>query len=227
MNITSYEIYLICGAWVLRKIVQIDEEKCNGCGACIPNCSEGALQIIEGKARLVKDSYCDGLGECLGHCPNDAIKIIERKAEEFDQEAMAKYLSNRKLEREDTEVKSNLNQWPIKFNLVPIKAPFYKKSDLLLLADCAAVAVPDLHNILLKRKTVIIGCPKFDDTRNYAEKLTEILKQNTVRSVTVAHMEVPCCSGLNGIIDYALKESGKTMPSRVLSIKTDGSLERK
>jgi ferredoxin len=157
MNISSYEIYLICGVWVLRKIVQIDEEKCDGCGACIPNCSEGALQIIEGKARLVKDSYCDGLGECLGHCPNDAIKIIERKAEEFDQEAMAKTLSNRKLEREDTEVKSNLNQWPIKFNLVPIKAPFYKKSDLLLLADCAAVAVPDLHNILLKRKTVIIN----------------------------------------------------------------------
>jgi len=227
MNMFSYERYLIYGGWVLRKIVQIDEEKCDGCGVCIPNCVEGALQIIDGKARLVKDSYCDGLGACLGHCPKDAIKIIEREAEEFDEEAVEEYLSNRKPIRQDTEIKSTLNQWPIQLNLVPIRAPFFENSDLLLLADCAAVAVPDLHNKLLKGKTVVMGCPKFDDARKYADKLTEVMKQNTLRGVTVVHMEVPCCRGLKGIMDYALKESGKMIPSQALLIKIDGSIERK
>jgi ferredoxin len=227
MNIISYEGYLICGGWVLRKIVQIDEEKCDGCGVCIPNCAEGALQIIDGKARLVKDSYCDGLGACLGHCPKDAIKIIEREADEFDEEAVERYLSSIKPERLNTEVKSTLNQWPIQLNLVPIKAQFFENSDLLMLADCTAVAIPDLHDKLLKGKTVIMGCPKFDDARNYAKKLTEILKQNTVRSLTVAHMEVPCCSGLEGIAEFALKESGKMVPSQSLLIRIDGTIERK
>lgn len=209
---------------MIRKIVEIDEEKCTGCGACIPNCAEGALKIIDGKARLVKDSYCDGLGACLGHCPQDAIRIIEREAEEFDEEAVEEYLSQNEIKEEIR--KSNLDQWPIQLNLVPIKAPFFEGSDILLLADCSAVSIPDLHDKLLKGRVVLMGCPKFDDARKYADKLSEIIKQNNVRSITIAHMEVPCCSGLKGIADYAIKVSDKMIPSQELVVKVDGSINR-
>ena len=200
---------------VKRNIVHIDEEKCNGCGQCIPNCAEGAIQIIDGKARIVNDAYCDGLGACLGRCPQDAITIIEREATEFDEKAVHEYLETLKTgetlacgcpasqvqelkgspagrERVDAHAQSALRHWPIQFNLVPIKAPFFKDADLLLMADCAAVAYPALHQRLLKDRSVVIGCPKFDDVNNYVEKLTEILKRNDVRSLTVVHMEVPC-----------------------------------
>jgi NAD-dependent dihydropyrimidine dehydrogenase PreA subunit len=234
---------------VKRNIVQIDEEKCNGCGQCIPNCAEGALQIIDGKALIVKDAYCDGLGACLGHCPQDAISIIEREAPEFDEEAVHEYLETLKTrdalacgcpasqvqeqkgsasEREPAEApaQSALRHWPIQLNLVPIQAPFFKDADLLVMADCAAVATPTLHQRLLEDRSVVIGCPKFDDFNHYVEKLTEILRRNDVRSLTVAHMEVPCCSALDVVAQRALDASRKMIPSQRLIVSVDGDIKR-
>ena len=233
---------------VKRKIVKIDEEKCNGCGDCIPNCAEGALKIVDGKARIVKDMYCDGLGACLGHCPQDAIEIIEREAEEFDEEAVHEYLEEQKaLEiapacncgsthamhepveektEETPDQASSLRQWPIQLNLVPIKAPYWKDADLLVMADCVAVSYPDLHKTLLKGKRVAIGCPKFDNGQHYLDKLTEILKQNDIRSMTVAIMEVQCCRGLERITEMALKASGKMIPTQNLVVSIKGDVQR-
>ncbi len=234
---------------VKRKIVKIDEEKCNGCGECIPNCAEGALKIVDGKAKIVKDMYCDGLGACLGHCPQDAIEIIEREADAFDEEAVHEYLETQKaleiapacncstthamhqpVEAEETEETpdqaSSLRQWPIQLNLVPIKAPYWKDADLLVMADCVAVSYPDLHKNLLKGRRVAIGCPKFDNGQHYVDKLTEILKQNTIRSMTVAIMEVPCCRGLERIADMALKASGKMIPTQKLVVSIKGDVQR-
>lgn len=229
---------------VKRKIVQIDEEKCNGCGQCIPNCAEGALKIIDGKARIISDVYCDGLGACLGHCPMDAINIIEREAPEFDEEAVHQYLKSQEapacgcpasqvqsLKAEESEAApepqaSSLRHWPVQLNLVPVKAPFFEDTDLLLMADCVAVAHPNLHATLLKGRTVLIGCPKFDDARGYVSKLAEILRLNQVRSLTVAHMEVPCCSGLERIAELALRSSGKMIPTQRLIVSVKGEITR-
>lgn len=230
---------------VKRKIVEIDEEKCNGCGVCIPNCAEGALKIIDGKARLVSDIYCDGLGACLGHCPQDAIKIIEREAPEFDEEAVHQYLKQQEEEEQPAvscsfvsqlipeekiepapEQGSTLRQWPVQLNLVPVKAPFWENADVLLLADCVAVAQPELHSKLLAGRSVMMGCPKFDDVQHYLEKLTEILKKNNVRSLTVATMEVPCCSGLKRVAELALEASGKMIPSQSLVVGVKGEIRR-
>ncbi len=222
---------------VVRKIVRIDEELCNGCGQCIPNCAEGALQIVDGKARLVSDVYCDGLGACLGHCPQGAISILEREADPFDEEAVharLKMLEERGSEKETLacgcpsslvqDLKatapapsfggSALRQWPVQLNLVPLEAPFFEDADLLVMADCVPVAYPNLHASLLPGRTIVIGCPKFDDALGYAEKLGEILRRNGVRSVTIAHMEVPCCSGLNWVVERAVEASGKQIPVR-------------
>ncbi len=226
---------------VKRKIVEIDEEKCNGCGECIPNCAEGALKIIDGKARLVSDVYCDGLGACLGHCPQDAIQIIERDAPEFDEQAVHQYLQQVKpviscnyvsalIPEENKEPApqqgSTLRQWPVQLNLVPIKAPFWENADLLLLADCAAVAQPELHSKLLADRSVMMGCPKFDDAQHYLEKLTEIIKQNNVRSLTVATMEFPCCGGLRRVAELAVEASGKLIPTQNLIITVKGEINR-
>ena len=227
---------------VLRKIVKIDEEKCTGCGECIPNCAEGALKIIDGKARLVSDIYCDGLGACLGHCPEDAIEIIEREAEEFDEEAVHEYLKlqlqgvsctavTSLMDKEpntvpETKQGSSLRHWPVQLHLVPIKALFWNNADLLLMADCVAVAQPELHQKLLKDRSVMIGCPKFDNAQAYLEKLTQILEQNDVRSLTVANMEVPCCSGLKRIAEIALKQSGKMIPTQNLVVSVKGDITR-
>jgi Fe-S-cluster-containing hydrogenase component 2 len=227
---------------VLRNIVEIDEGLCNGCGECIPNCAEGALQIVDGKARIVKDMYCDGLGACLGHCPQGAISILQREADEFDEEAVHEYLAYRdasvlsategpgsgttktsgcpssQVQQLEAEVPkeavggSALSHWPVQLNLVPVKAPFFEDADLLVVADCVPVAFPDLHTRLLRGRPIVIGCPKFDDAQGYADKLGEILRQNSVRTVTVVHMEVPCCSSMNGIVDYAVRASGKSIP---------------
>ena len=223
-----------------RKIVQIDEDKCDGCGQCVPNCAEGALKIVDGKARLVSDVYCDGLGACLGHCPRGAVSIVERDAPEFSEEAVHEHLTGREplayscpssqtqnieevAEANVDEPKaSTLRHWPVQLNLVPVKALFFKDADLLLMADCVAVAYPDLHAMLLKGRSVVVGCPKFDDARAYVGKLTEILRLNDVRSLTVAHMEVPCCSGLERIAELALKASGKTIPTRRLMVSVKG-----
>lgn len=226
-----------------RNIVQIDEDMCDGCGQCVPNCVEGALKIVDGKARLVSDVYCDGLGACLGYCPRGAVSIVEREAPGFSEEAVFEHLTGREplacgcpssqaqsieaaAEAGVGEPKaSTLRHWPVQLNLVPVKAPFFRDADLLLMADCVAVAYPDLHDRLLRGRSVVVGCPKFDDARAYVGKLTEILRLNDVHSLTVAHMEVPCCSGLDRIAELALKASGKTIPTRrlVVSVKGEAS----
>jgi NAD-dependent dihydropyrimidine dehydrogenase PreA subunit len=206
-----------------RKIVQIDESLCNGCGSCIPKCAEGALKIVDGKATIVKDIYCDGLGACLGHCPQGAITIIEREAEQFDEEAARSHV---KSEEKSGNIATVL-QWPLKINLVPLKAPFYEEADLLITADCAPVALQDFKSSLLPGKRAIIGCPKFEDARAYAQKLGEILKQNNVSSITVAHMEVPCCSGLKWAVDKAVEASGKQIPIKRYEITIRGEMNER
>jgi NAD-dependent dihydropyrimidine dehydrogenase PreA subunit len=208
-----------------RKIVNIDESRCNGCGACIPKCAEGALKIIDGKAKLVKDTYCDGLGACLGQCPQGAITVTEREAPAFDQEEVHEYLKN-KAAANPAASASNLvqkPQWPVKLDLVAPKAPFFQNADVLLAADCAPVALKNFHD-LMAGKAVIIGCPKFNDARAYAQKLIEILSQNDVASITVLHMEVPCCTGLKWAVNKAIEGSGKHVPVRELEVKIGGDI---
>jgi Pyruvate/2-oxoacid:ferredoxin oxidoreductase delta subunit len=235
-----------------RKIVKIDEEKCNGCGLCIPNCAEGALQIINGKAKLVSEKFCDGLGACLGHCPEDAITVIEREAEEFDEKAVEAFLhkkpeakpqpapftgcpSSRAMQFKVPEARtetvsatlsvSQLTQWPVQLKLVPINAPYFQDADLLIAADCVPFAYPDFHRDFLKGKAVVVGCPKLDDIQLYKEKLTEIFKTNSIKSVTVPYMEVPCCFGLVKATEDALTESGKRIPLKKVKIGIRGDIK--
>ena len=206
---------------VMRKIVHIDENLCNGCGLCIPKCAEGALQIVDGKAKIVSEIYCDGLGACIGQCPQGAITIIERDAEEFDEKAVKEYLAQDKTKTRKIAVKS---QWPVKLNLVPRQAPFYNQANLLIVADCAPVVYSGLQNNLLPGKRILIGCPKFDDVRGYAIKLAEILKMNDIASITIIHMEVPCCSGLKWAVEKALQESEKQIPVKRYIMTIGGEL---
>ncbi len=227
-----------------RKIVSIDEEKCTGCGLCIPNCAEGAIKIIKGKARLADDRFCDGLGACLGHCPQDAITIIERDAPEFDEEAVKKHL-NKKPEKPHSmphacpgsmamdfrgEKKaaggarqtSELRQWPVQLMLVSPQAPYFRDAELLVAADCVPFAYPNFHSDFLAGKSLIIGCPKLDDAEFYIEKLTEMLKSNNLRGITLVNMEVPCCFGLQRIVEEAVKKSGKVLPIKQTVITIRG-----
>ena len=180
---------------IKRKIVKINESLCNGCGNCIPKCAEGALQIVNGKAKIIKETYCDGLGACLGQCPQGAISVTEREAEPFDEKEVHEYLKNKTIPSPPQSIPANSTpqkpQWPVKLNLVPTKAPFFENANLLLAADCAPIAMKNFHETLMPGKRVIIGCPKFNDAREYAQKLAEIFQQNNIASVTVAHMEVP------------------------------------
>jgi len=223
-----------------RNIVNIDEEKCTGCGKCVPNCAEGALQIINGKARLVKDIYCDGLGACLGHCPEGAITIEGRDVKAFDEEAAKKHLEEIKKKKAEklpcgcpgTQVRSlspkrasELINWPVQLKLVPVDAPYLKNSDLLIAADCVAFSYPDFHQDLLRGKLLIICCPKLDEKNLYIEKLSEIFKNNNLKSVTVAHMEVPCCFGLNHIVGEAMRLSGKKVPLKEITIGIQGEVK--
>lgn len=237
-----------------RKIVKIDEEKCNGCGLCIPNCAEGALQIIDGKARLVSDKFCDGLGACLGHCPQDAITVIEREAEDFDEKAVEAFLHKKdetkpkpqpasfagcpssrvmqfrvlKARVESGEKRSSvsqLSQWPVQLKLVPITAPYFQDADLLVAADCVPFAYPDFHQDFLKEKAVVVGCPKLDDIQSYKEKLTEIFRNNSIKSVTVPYMEVPCCFGLVKATEDAIEASGKKIPFKKVKIGIRGEIK--
>ena len=210
-----------------RKIIKIDEEKCNGCGICASACAEGAIEIIGGKAKLVKDEYCDGLGACIGECPEDAIKISEREAKDFDEEAVKKHLSKPQdascpgsKPRDLTAQTSNsqLKNWPIQLKLVPVNAGYFDKADLLLSADCAPYCQADFHESILKGKTLIIACPKLDDTDFFVEKMTEILKNNDIKRLTVAHMEVPCCSGLIFVAKKAIEASGKDIPLKIIKL---------
>ena len=228
----------------IRKIVKIDEEKCNGCGLCIPNCAEGALRIIDGKARLISERFCDGLGACLGHCPEDAVTVIEREAEEFDEKAVEAHIgskpqpafagcpSSRPIElnvpasgTESVSAQprvSMLSHFPVQLKLVPVNAPYFKDADLLVAADCVPFAYPNFHHDFLKGKAVVVGCPKLDDIDYYIKKLTEILKTNSVRSVTVPFMEVPCCFGLVRAVEEAMKASGKDLPLTKVKIGIRG-----
>ncbi len=238
-----------------RKIVQIDEEKCNGCGLCIPNCVEGALQIVDGKARLMSDKFCDGLGACLGQCPQDAITVIEREAEEFDEKAVEAYhhkehLSLPKAEREPIFTgcpsskpiqfktpaagskrrsvmrgDSELTQWPVQLRLVPINAPYFENADLLVTADCVPFAYANFHHDFIRGKVVVIGCPKLDDIQYYREKLTEIFNSNSIRSITVPYMEVPCCFGLVKATEDAMAASGKHIPVKKVKISIRGEIQ--
>ncbi|MCL5876305.1 MAG: 4Fe-4S binding protein [Candidatus Bathyarchaeota archaeon] len=210
-----------------RKIVHIDENLCNGCGACIPKCAEGALQIINGKAKLVKDTYCDGLGACLGQCPQGAITVTEREADAFSEAEVHDYLKSKGIEKSVTIQPAHAEvqkpQWPVKLDLVPPKAPFFENANILLAADCAPVALKSFHD-LMAGKRVIIGCPKFNDARAYAAKLTEILKQNNIAGITVVHMEVPCCTGLKWAVNKALEGSGKQVPVKEYEVKIGGDI---
>ena len=238
-----------------RKIVKIDEEKCNGCGLCIPNCAEGALQIIEGKARLLSEKFCDGLGACLGQCPQDAITVIEREAEGFDEEAVKSYLHKEKKTQPQPESHpafsgcpssramhfkvaesrdesaparpeaSMLTQWPVQLKLVPVNAPYFEDADLLVAADCVPFAYPNFHRDFLKGRAVVVGCPKLDDIHFYIEKLTEIFKMNSIKSVTVPYMEVPCCSGLVRATEEAVKASKKDIPLKKVKIGIRGDIK--
>jgi NAD-dependent dihydropyrimidine dehydrogenase PreA subunit len=210
-----------------RDIVFIDEEKCNGCGQCIPNCAEGAIKLINGKAKLVDDRFCDGLGACLGHCPQDAITIIKRNAPEFDEEAVKKHLEHPEPEKKEQTAISHrqspeLRQWPVQLMLVSPEASYFKDSDLLVAADCVPFAYPNFHNDFLKGKSLIIGCPKLDDADFYVEKLTEIIKKNSIKSITLVNMEVSCCFGLQRIVEEAVKNSGKVLPIRQTVITIRG-----
>ncbi|MCL2135302.1 MAG: 4Fe-4S ferredoxin [Candidatus Bathyarchaeota archaeon] len=203
-----------------RKIVHIDEKLCNGCGQCVPNCVEQALQIVNGKAKIVKDIYCDGLGACLGYCPMGAITIIEREAEAFDHEKVHKHITNQK-NVSDSDKNLLEVQWPVKLDLVSPKAQFFENSEILFVADCVPVVLEDFHRLTFGKK-VIIGCPKFNDAMAYATKLAEILKLNNIVSISVMHMEVPCCVGLKWVVTKALDICGKSVLVKVFEVKIGG-----
>lgn len=249
-----------------RKIITINEELCDGCGNCVSSCSEGALQLVDGKAKLVKENYCDGFGDCIGECPTGALIIEERESVPFDIEATKEYLLKTKgkeavWKMEEAQKKhespaapdhaplacgcpgsmaqtihriqepgtpqnqtteSQLRNWPVQIHLLPLKAPYYQGADLLVSADCCAFAYGGFHNDFIKNKTLAIGCPKLDNAGTYKEKLATILRDNDIRSITVAYMEVPCCMGLVKLVDEAVKESGKDIPSGKVKIGIQG-----
>ncbi len=234
-----------------RKIIKIDESKCNGCGLCVSACAEGAIQMVNGKAKLVSDNYCDGLGACLGECPQGAIKIIEREADVFDETAVKKHLDKAKSKMEKhqhhagcpgmamhsfekkltskstspaAKAESELTQWPVQLHLVPPSAPYWEGADLLISADCVPFTYANFHSELLKGRKLVIACPKLDDTDPYLEKLTEIIRDNDIKSVTVARMEVPCCGGIAMIAQRAVQESGKDIPFKVITISIRGEI---
>lgn len=247
----------------MRNIIQIDEELCDGCGQCVPDCAEGSLKVIDGKARLVADKLCDGLGACLGSCPTGALKIIQREADEFDEEAVEQYLAEEKKKAggqkpttmdcgcASTHIQSfqpappvaasacqsanvptqlptanvgssALSHWPVQIRLIPPHAPFLQNADVLVAADCTAVAVRNFQEKYLEGKTVMMGCPKFDDADSYVERFAEIISTCNLKSLTVLIMEVPCCSAMSVIIRKAIEKAGKAVPVEQITISTRG-----
>lgn len=200
-----------------RQIITINEEKCIGCGLCANACHEGAIAIINKKAKLLRDDYCDGLGNCLPHCPTGAITFEEREAQPFNIALSPKRLDSKAKLSSD----SQLRQWPVQIKLMPTQAPYYQGADLLIAADCSAFAYGNFHQDFMKNKVTCIGCPKLDDG-DYRMKLTEILRLNQIRSITVARMEVPCCGGIEKAVKDALLSSGKDIPLEVITITRDG-----
>ena len=228
---------------MIRKIIKIDEEKCNGCGACAKACHEGAIEMVNGKARLAREDYCDGLGDCLPACPVDAISFEEREAMAYNEAAVLASKSEKKatlpcgcpgtaskaINREAcptaplSYTTSRLMQWPVQIKLVPINAPYFNEANLLIAADCTAYAYGNFHNEFIRNRITLIGCPKLDEG-NYAKKLTHIIRDNDIKSVTVVRMEVPCCGGIENAVKRALKESGKFIPWKVVTVTTNGNL---
>lgn len=199
---------------MIRKIIKIDQEKCNGCGACATACHEGAIEMIDGKAKLTREDYCDGLGDCLPACPMDAITFEEREAPAYDEAAV---LASRK----QSVINSELMQWPVQIKLLPVRAPYFDEANLLIAADCTAYAYGNFHKEFMHNHITLIGCPKLDGV-DYTEKLTEIIKNNHIKSITVVRMEVPCCGGMEYAAKRALQNSGKLIPWQVVTISTDG-----
>lgn len=233
---------------MIRKIIHIDEEKCNGCGLCAEACHEGAIGMRDGKAKLLRDDYCDGLGDCLPACPVEAISFVEREAAAYDKAAVEENMKKRgekapvytgcpgsrvqsinhntKQQKEAgiiTAVQTQLMQWPVQLKLVPVNAPYFENANLLIAADCTAYAYGNFHQEFMKKKVTLIGCPKLDEG-DYAEKITQIILQNEIKSITVVRMEVPCCGGIENAVRTALQNSGKVIPWQVVTISTDGKL---
>lgn len=221
---------------MIRKIIRIDESKCNGCGACAEACHEGAIGMVNGVAKLLRDDYCDGLGDCLPACPTGAITFEEREALAYDEEAVKAAMEERKNQQTGCDcqstqsqngqvqaLESQLLQWPVQIKLLPVNAPFYNGADLLIAADCTAYAYANFHNDFIKDRITLVGCPKLDAV-DYSEKLYTIIKNNDVKSVTVVRMEVPCCGGIENAVKKAIKASGKFIPSQVITISTKGEI---
>lgn len=234
---------------MIRKIIQIDEEKCNGCGLCADACHEGAIGMVNGKATLLRDDYCDGLGDCLPTCPTGAISFVEREAAAYDEKAVQEHMQKKnaqttasagshtgcpgsrmqQFKRQETaspipaQVNSQLGQWPCQIKLVPVSAPYFNGAKLLIAADCSAYAYARMHDDFMRGKITLIGCPKLDSI-DYSEKLTQIIQSNDIQSVTVVRMEVPCCGGLEMAAKKALQASGKFIPWQVVTISVDGRI---
>ena len=208
---------------MIRKIIEIDESRCNGCGLCAEACHEDAIGIIDGKAKLLRDDYCDGLGNCLPACPMDAIHFIEREAAAYDEAAVQANQRAKKAAETVAEAPSRLKNWPVQIQLAPVQAPCFDGADLLIAADCTAYAYGAFHERFIKGRAVVIGCPKLDGV-NYAEKLAAILQANDIRSITLTRMLVPCCGGLEYMAREALKNSGKRIPIEVVTIAMDGEI---
>ncbi|WMI80328.1 4Fe-4S binding protein [Anaerotignum sp. MB30-C6] len=231
---------------MIRRIIEINQDKCNGCGLCATACHEGAIAMIDGKAQLIRDDYCDGLGDCLPTCPTGAIQFVEREALPYDEEAVKKNMAakahacscpgsqSRTLQPQAVQnsskeqpvagvVGSQLRQWPVQIQLAPIQAPYFDGANLLIAADCSAYAYGDFHNKFMKNKVTLIGCPKLD-MADYAEKLQQIIMQNDIKSVTVVRMQVPCCGGIEMAVKTALQNSGKFLPWQIVTISTQGEI---
>lgn len=242
---------------IKRKIIKIDEDKCDGCGNCVPSCAEGAIQVIEGKARLVAEKYCDGLGACLRECPQDALNVVEMEADDFDEKAVEQHLSAIAATKKETPVMacgcpstqiqsfakpvtceelnrpkkqesvSALSHWPIQIKLVPPTAPFLKGADLLVAADCTPFAYPDFHRDFINGKVVMVGCPKFDDAQSYVQKFSDLFKTAGIKSVTVVTMEVPCCQGLPVIVKKGMEGANVHIPMSHVILSLQGKIIRR
>ncbi len=230
---------------MIRKITKIDENKCNGCGACAAACHEGAIQMVNGKAKLTREDYCDGLGDCLPACPVDAISFEEREAPAYDEEAVRQAkmeksgatlpcgcpgTQSKTIRREpassvpESGPQSQLSQWPVQIKLVPVNAPYFDNANLLIAADCTAYSYGNFHNEFIRNHITLVGCPKLDEG-DYTEKLTAIIRSNNIKSVTIVRMEVPCCGGIENAAKQAIQTSGKFLPWQVVTITTDGRIK--